>query len=89
MDYFELCHAMQPGVASKMGYDPAETEPKHLRVGVNSALVSNGALVQLLIDKGVFAQAEYEAKLNEYMEREVKSYKADLSEHFGKPVKLV
>ena len=89
MDYFELCHAMQSGVASKMNYDPTETEPKHLRVGVNSALVSNGALVQLLIDKGVFTQDEYMEKLTEYMEREVKNYEEDLWAHFGRPVKLV
>ena len=89
MNYYELCHAMQSGVASKMEYDDRETQPKHLRVGVNSALVSNGALVALLIDKGVFTQAEYEAKLNEYMEQEVKRYEVDLSVHFGRDVKLV
>ena len=74
MDYFELCHAMQSGVASKMNYAPADTEPKHLRVGVTSALVSNGALVQLLI---------------EFMECEVKNYEAELSAHFGRDIKLV
>ena len=89
MDYFELCHAMQSGVASKMNYDDHETQPKHLRAGVNSALVSNGALVQLLIDKGVFTQDEYMVKLTEFMEREVKNYEEDLWAHFGRPVKLV
>lgn len=37
-EYASLCHAMQSGVAFKINIDPGETMPKHLRVGVNSAM---------------------------------------------------
>lgn len=50
-------HAMQSGVAFEGG---APLEPKHLRVGVNNALVSLDALVRLLVAKGVFELGEYD-----------------------------
>lgn len=87
-DYLELCHAMQSGVASKMNYDDSEVQPKHLRVGVNSALVSNGALIDLLVDKGVFTEEEYSIKLNEWMQLEVDRYEAELAAHFGTKIAL-
>lgn len=34
-------------------------EPKHLRVGINSAMSDQGALAGLLIEKGVFTREEY------------------------------
>jgi hypothetical protein len=72
--YFQLMHAMQSGVALHMQRDPKETDPKHLRVGINSSLISNGALVQLLIEKGVITDLEFWEKLNEFVERDVKKY---------------
>ena len=62
-------HAMQSGVAAKMQIDPAETDPKHMRVGVNSALSGLGALAKLLIDKGVLTEDEYFAATADAMER--------------------
>lgn len=84
--YKASAHAMQTGVKLELvSFDaqarPAEQSqgsPKHLRVGVNSNAVSNGALVELLIEKGVFSRLEYWAKLAEGMEREVASYEAML-----------
>lgn len=86
--YTAAAHAMQSGVAQKMQYDPKETEPKHLRVGINCAMADHGSTVRLLIAKGVFTEDEYTRALEEGMAREVKSYEGELSAHFGVPVTL-
>lgn len=84
--YMAAMHAMQSGVAAKMNYDggpeSGETSPKQLRVGVNSALISNGALLQLLVDKGLITSEEYAAVLTDYTERDVKSYEDWLNKRF-------
>lgn len=78
--YLDACHAMQTGVKYEMekeslrGVEPGATSPKHLRVGVNSALVSHGALVKLLVDKGILTQDEYFASQADAMEAEVALY---------------
>ena len=69
--YLAAAHAMQSGVAAEMG---PECEPKHLRVGINSALVGNAALARLLIEKGVFTLDEYEAAQAAEMEAEKDRY---------------
>ncbi len=88
--YAAALHAMQTGVAMEM-QQPATagaTEPKHLRVGVNSAMCDNAALVRLLIDRGVFTLAEYETAIADEMEREVMRYQERLREALGAPVTL-
>ncbi len=77
--YYAAAHAMQSGVAMKMNYDPSETTPKHLRVGVNSAMSDHGALVTLLIEKGVITKAEYFEAVAAAMEREAANYEAEVS----------
>ena len=72
--YLRACHAMQTGVATKMHIYPAETSPKHLRAGVNSAMVDTGAVIGLLIKKGVFTEEELYEALADKMEEEVKLY---------------
>ena len=47
--YVKAAHAMQSGVAVCMERGTAETTPKHLRVGVNSAMVNDAAIARLLI----------------------------------------
>ena len=76
--YEEACHAMQSGVAAKMHRDPKETEPKHLRVGINSNAVSHAALARILIEKGLFTVEEYSAAILAEMEREVLNYELHL-----------
>ena len=78
--YLAACHAMQSGVMYEMGHplvpglDDSATSPKQLRVGVNFALVSNGALVALLIQKGIFTEDEYIKTQADAMETEVRLY---------------
>lgn len=80
--YHEALHAMQSGVATEMGVDPKPTEPKHLRVGINSALVNNEAIATLLIEKGIITQEEYTEQVAISMEKEKKSYEQRLSQYF-------
>lgn len=91
--YLKACHAMQTGVKLLMQVDPGdgdtgETSPKHLRVGVNSALISASAAVQLLIEKDVITELEYFTKLATLTEEDVRSYEQRLSQYFEKPVTL-
>ena len=76
-------HAMQSGVAMKMNYEPAETTPKHLRVGVNSAMVEHSALAALLMRKGVITEDEYLAALADGMEHEAELYRQWLQRRIG------
>lgn len=86
--YLDAAHAMQTGVAMTMNHDPGSTQPKHLRVGVNSAHVSLAALVKVLIDKGVLTLDEYEAANADQMQTEADGYRNALSERLGAKVDL-
>jgi hypothetical protein len=86
--YFDLAHAMQTGVAFTMEFDNSQAAPKHLRVGINSAMVEHSAVVRLLLKKGVFTEVEYYEALCEVMEEEVQRYKLQLKWHYGKEVDL-
>jgi len=87
-DYTDRLHAMQSGVAMKMNYEPAETSPKQLRVGVNSAMCDHAALVRLLLEKGIISEADYVAAVTEDMGREVTRYEAWLNERLGAQSKI-
>jgi hypothetical protein len=77
--YLAAAHAMQSGVALSIARGEArDMEPKHLRVGVNSALVDCAALAKLLIDKGILTEEEYERALADAMEAEVQRYRERL-----------
>lgn len=86
--YRNLLHAVQSGVAYLMHYEPKEIEPKHLRVGINSAMCNDAALVRLLVKKGIISEREYVEGLVAELEREVESYEAKLKEHTGAHVTL-
>ena len=72
--YLNAMHAMQSGVAFLIEQRDSESSPKHLRVGVNSALISQAAFAQLMMDKGVFTLEEYMASQADAAEREAKSH---------------
>ena len=82
LSYADAVHAMQTGVAYEMSnYRPSSatdpdlaTSPKHLRVGINSALCDNAALARLLVDKGIITEEEYAEAVRIEMCREVDRY---------------
>lgn len=72
--YARHMHGMQAGVAVDAGRGDPSTNPKHLRVGVNSALVDSGTLFRLLIAKGIFTELEFYTTLADVAEEEHMSY---------------
>lgn len=86
--YLVAAHGMQAGVAMEMNYKSEPTSPKHLRVGVNSALVDIHGLVELLIEKGIFTKTEYIKHMADAMEVERKRYEDHISKVIGSKVTL-
>lgn len=86
--YVELCHAMQSGVAIELQHGSKDTEPKHLRVGINTALVDAGSLCKLLVDKGVITHDEYIDAIYEGMKAEVERYEERLTKKLGVQIRL-
>lgn len=84
--YLTASHAMQSGVAYDK--DASDQTPKHLRVGVNSSMVQNGALLKLLMEKGIITEEEWWKALSEAMEHEWHEYERRLSIQFNREVVL-
>lgn len=81
--YMALTHAIQSGVAFELEKVPDSASPKHLRVGVNMAMVEHGALVGLLMKKGLITEDEYWDALLEGLEQEKVKYERILSDLYG------
>jgi hypothetical protein len=81
--YRAAMHAVQTGVAAEMTRGSTDTDPKHLRVGINAAMVSDTALVRLLIDRGVITLDEYYAALADEAEAEKARYEQRLRTDLG------
>lgn len=56
---------------------------KHLRVGINTALADHGALVVLLVEKGVITDGEYLTACANAMEAEVARLEQALKKEYG------
>lgn len=87
-EYGNKLHAVQTGIAMEIEIGKAATSPKHLRVGINSAMCDHAALVRLLIEKGVITAEEYITEIEAELDREIARYEERLSEHFGKTITL-
>lgn len=85
----QLAHALQSGVAAEMQIPgDSQTWGKHLRVGVNMALVGEAGIVELLVSKGLITYEEYFDFQIAALEKEVAAYEQRLSDHYGKKVTL-
>lgn len=78
--YLRSAHAMQSATAFGIEQTKDLSNPdggvKDLRVGINSAHVAQKGLVDLLIAKGVFTEAEYYEAMATAMEQEVAMHTA-------------
>jgi hypothetical protein len=89
-----LPHRVQSAIAflsdklAREGRRNQALEPKHLRVGVNSALVEASALGMLLMQKGLVTPDEYYEALIRGWESEVKSYQDLIHQAFGPNVSI-
>lgn len=79
--YLDAAHAMQSGVAAEIGVkgdNAAAADHKHLRTGVNAAMVEFSALIKLLIAKGILTEEEWWGCLADGMEEEKMRYERRL-----------
>jgi len=77
--YKAAMHAVQTAIRLEIetkGEQGAGATPKHLRLGINSALVDSGALARLLMQKGIITREEHLEMLAKVAEEEVKIYEA-------------
>ena len=79
---------MQSGVAADMATGGAPENKKHLRVGLNTALVDHASLTRLLMAKGLISEEEYAEAIAEGMEAEVRRFEELLSKRTGRSVSL-
>lgn len=86
--YLAAMRSMQSGVAMWMNYDPGETQPKHLRVGVNSAFVQSSVLADILIKKGIITEEEWWGALVDGMEAEANDYAKKIEARLGGSAKI-
>ena len=88
LPYEVAMHGMQAGVAFEMNYPDrvAATAPKHLRVGINAAMSNHGALVALLIKKGVITSEEYFEEMRLAMNDELARYEQAAKQRIGKDI---
>lgn len=94
--YHAALHAMQSGVLAEITHDERvnvpinsrDTGPKHLRVGVNSAMVTDAALARLLMDKGIITELEYVEALALAAEAERTRYETHLTKLYGAKITL-
>lgn len=71
----EAAHGVQSGVAYEESNRLSDaTSPKHLRTGVNIAMVDHAALAYLLIGKGIITEEEYKEAIRQAMNDEVARY---------------
>jgi hypothetical protein len=82
--YMAALHKMQSGVAALIAHAELDgtpfkqTDPKHLRVGINSAFIDSAALAVLLLEKGIFTEAEHAEALAKVAEREAELYQKEV-----------
>lgn len=90
--YERAAHAMQSGVKGHMEFSPGgmsvDTMPKHLRTGLNSAMVETSVLGRLMLEKKLITREEYLRTLADVMEEEAHRYETMLSEITGVVIKL-
>lgn len=81
--YEAACHAVRTGIMLLMGSPKYKAaEPKDLRLGIDSAQVSQAAIVELLVRKGIITYDEWYSTLADAMEKE----KAEYTQEVGKKV---
>lgn len=86
--YASAAHGVQSGVAIDLERNPEGGRPKHLRVGIDLLKAEQGALARLLIEKGVFSEAEYFKAMADGAEAERDRYAAEISASLGVNVRL-
>jgi hypothetical protein len=88
---FRLLHAIQSGIATaieQFGEGEAGVSPKHLRVGIDNALVGHTALIQALVDRRVITWDGFYDSYLTHLRAEVERVEKMLSDRLGATIKL-
>lgn len=88
LTYLQAMHAIQTGVAFEIERGSSASSPKHLRTGLDSAMVTDAALARLLIAKGLFTEEEYAEEVRLEANREVDRYEQRIVDTYGVKVTL-
>lgn len=81
-EFHRLAHAMQSGVNIEQHYTD-QCSPKHLRTGVNVAMVEHSALCELLVEKGIVTPTELFTSMIRKMHAEIDAYRLRIAERMG------
>ncbi len=75
--YMQALHGVQCAIGFEQSIGAGQIDShKHLRTGIDSAHISQGAIQELLIEKGIVTLEEITAKCAHYAERELLEYEA-------------
>jgi hypothetical protein len=83
LDYHSALHGVQSGIAYKLDDAWDGASPKHLRVGLDARAAEHGALVSLLIDKGLIDEREYLEYMRLGVNEEVARMQEELTAKHG------
>jgi len=83
--YEAAMHKIQSAIAYALANGDEMASPKHLRVGVNSAMASDKAVAAILIEKGICTREEYVAAVVKAAEEEAQQTEALIRERLGLP----
>ena len=80
-EYEKHAHTVQTAIAYNP--DAKALEPKHLRVGIDMSKADQAGLARLLIDKGVFTEAEYVEAITQSAKEEAERQRLALAATIG------
>lgn len=83
LSYEQALHGIQTGIALEIERGSNCASPKHLRVGVNSAMCEHAAIVRLLIAKGIITEEEYAEAITDEFNRELARVEKNINEQYG------
>ena len=77
LTYEQALHGIQTAIQHEISTGKSrKTEPKHMRVGIDSGHISDAALVTLLIQKGLIDETEFHESLRRQANAELADYEA-------------
>ncbi|MES2694185.1 MAG: hypothetical protein V4773_11985 [Verrucomicrobiota bacterium] len=88
LSYEAAVHGIQSAIAYDMKNGGRATEPKHMRVGVDTSKAEMAGLATILIEKGVFTVEEYVEVMRRAVNEEVAMREAEISAKVGRKVDL-
>lgn len=88
--YNTAMQRMQSAIAFEFNneWTSSAKDAKHLRVGINSALMEHGALISLLLKKGIFTETEYFESLLTFAVMEADRVEREVKKKFNLPAYL-